>query len=431
MKHFFIMSLIIITASLCVSTIYADEEGCESTVFLDDFGFYVPLAVYTDMFGTYEFWLEFDYAPSSDSELLWELTASGAIDNTVEGEGCESARFTEGFGLYIPSALLEASEYWLEFVYAPSVENDLLWELTDYGLTDSLLFNLPDTGQTKSYTDIWGEDSDYTINPPSYTDNADGTVTDNNTGLMWQQEDNSTEYNWYMASGTYDDEYNPDTTDVCGNLILSNYNDWRLPTLKELSYIIDYGNYQPAVDTTYFPTTKSAPYWTANTDAREIYVGNAWNILFSYGYGESKAASDNAYVRCVRGAEDISNNFTDNDNGTVTDNHTGLLWQNESSDIQRNWEDALTYCEDLTFVGFDDWRLPNINELMSITDYGLYEPVADIAFFSNIKSSPYWSSTADASFSIKAWHIGFGYGNKHVANGKSGEGYALCVRNRN
>ena len=49
--------------------------------------------------------------------------------------------------------------------------------------------NLPDTGQTTSYTATFGEDNDYTINVPSFTDNGNGTITDNVTGLMWQQGD--------------------------------------------------------------------------------------------------------------------------------------------------------------------------------------------------------------------------------------------------
>ncbi|MEI7509315.1 MAG: hypothetical protein WCJ62_07610 [Flavobacterium sp.] len=48
---------------------------------------------------------------------------------------------------------------------------------------------LPDTGQTTSYTSTFGEDNDYNINVPSYSDNGDGTVTDNVTGLMWQKAD--------------------------------------------------------------------------------------------------------------------------------------------------------------------------------------------------------------------------------------------------
>ena len=48
---------------------------------------------------------------------------------------------------------------------------------------------MPDTGQTGSYTSTFGEDNDYNINVPSYINNGNSTITDNITGLMWQQAD--------------------------------------------------------------------------------------------------------------------------------------------------------------------------------------------------------------------------------------------------
>ena len=59
-------------------------------------------------------------------------------------------------------------------------------------------FRLPDTGQTTTYTTTSGEDADFIINPPSFTLNGDGPVTDNNTGLMWQQTDGG-EMTWEQA----------------------------------------------------------------------------------------------------------------------------------------------------------------------------------------------------------------------------------------
>ena len=95
------------------------------------------------------------------------------------------------------------------------------------------MINLPDTGQTSSYTATWGEDSDYTINPPSYTDNGDGTVTDNVTSLVWQKESVS-DFEWGEAI-TY-----------CKDLTIEGYSDWRLPTKKELVSIVDFGTYSPS-----------------------------------------------------------------------------------------------------------------------------------------------------------------------------------------
>jgi hypothetical protein len=90
-------------------------------------------------------------------------------------------------------------------------------------------FPLSDTGQTGSFTAIPGEDSDFEINPPSLTDNGDGTITDNNTGLMWQKTDGGE-----MTFGN--------AVTYCQNLTLSGCSDWRLPTGNELFSINDYKN---------------------------------------------------------------------------------------------------------------------------------------------------------------------------------------------
>ena len=62
--------------------------------------------------------------------------------------------------------------------------------------------------------------------------------------------------------------------------------------------------------------------------------------------------------------------FNDNDDGTVTDNLTGLMWTKNSQQVagERNWYDAITAYNDLNFAGYNDWRLPNVNELLSLID---------------------------------------------------------------
>jgi len=130
-------------------------------------------------------------------------------------------------------------------------------------------FKLPDTGQTKCYQTVppfgqiacagTGQDGEYNINPMSYTDNGNGTVTDNVTGFMWQKQDDGNVYNWYQATGTYDATYNPTTQDVCSSLNLGGHSDWRLPSRKELITLVDYSIPWPgpATNITYFPNAKS------------------------------------------------------------------------------------------------------------------------------------------------------------------------------
>ncbi|MBU0483642.1 MAG: DUF1566 domain-containing protein [Proteobacteria bacterium] len=129
--------------------------------------------------------------------------------------------------------------------------------------------SLPDTGQTGDYTATFGEDSDYTINPPSYTDHGNGTVTDNVTGLMWQQGNDAVAHNWYQANGVAEATSNPGgATDVCGNLTLAGYTNWRLPSKKELVSILDLDVYNPAINAVVFPGTELSSYWSSTSPTR-------------------------------------------------------------------------------------------------------------------------------------------------------------------
>jgi len=116
----------------------------------------------------------------------------------------------------------------------------------------------------------------------------------------------------------------------------------------------------------------------------------------------------------------------DNGDGTVTDTDTGLMWQKDTALGTYTWEQALSYCESSTLAGYNDWRLPNRNELQSIVDYSRYNPSID-PIFSNTVSSSYWSSTTNAGYPGLAWFVFFGYGD---VNGyeKSGYYYVRAVR---
>jgi hypothetical protein len=122
----------------------------------------------------------------------------------------------------------------------------------------------------------------------------------------------------------------------------------------------------------------------------------------------------------------IAGDFTDNSDGTVTDSHTGLMWQQGEAGSM-NWESAITYCEGTSLAEYTDWRLPNIKELRSIVDDSLYDPSIDTNYFPNAYASYYWSSTTDVSDTPTAWIVDFNDGCVSSYN-KSNGYYVRCVR---
>jgi hypothetical protein len=242
-------------------------------------------------------------------------------------------------------------------------------------------YKLPDTGQTTNHTNTFGEDNDYLINAPSFTINGNDTVTDDNTLLMWQRQDDGTTRNWADA-GTY-----------CSGLSLGGHSDWRLPeAYDEFQSIVDYGESNGLIDSTYFTLSGATQYkyWTSRIQTQA--TKNAFIIFFNSGGVEYSNRTHVFQVRCVRGPS-TTRSFTDNGDSTVTDTKTGLVWQQSTSSQKKNWEDALGLCEGLTLGLQSDWRLPNIKELGSIVDTSVRDPAIDETAFPNTMSERYWSST--------------------------------------
>ncbi|HUU03010.1 MAG TPA: DUF1566 domain-containing protein [Myxococcota bacterium] len=250
---------------------------------------------------------------------------------------------------------------------------------------ESNMINCPVAGQT-----FFGQDAQYTSVLPAYRDNGDGTVTDLNTGLMWQQDPGEKLTNDEAVAGA-------------AHFDLAGYDDWRLPTIKELYSLILFSGIDPSgyegtdtsgmvpfIDTDYFvfeygdPTageriidaqfTTSTRYvsTTMNGDETVFGVNFADGRIKGYGTGPmpGQTTDKTFFVLYVRRDNDPGETiFTDNGDGTVTDQTTGLLWQQDDSDLGLNWEGALAYCESLDLANHSDWKLPNAKELQSIIDY--------------------------------------------------------------
>ncbi|MEI7894520.1 MAG: DUF1566 domain-containing protein [Myxococcales bacterium] len=123
-------------------------------------------------------------------------------------------------------------------------------------------------------------------NPASYTDNGNGTVTDNVTGLVWEKNVNSSNFSWADAKA------------YCAGLPTAG-GGWRLPSRMELVSIVDLTKSNPAIDTTAFPNTPSQAFWSASAWAGSS--SGAWNVLFYDGTtGFGYDVSTKLWVRCVR-----------------------------------------------------------------------------------------------------------------------------------
>ena len=122
-----------------------------------------------------------------------------------------------------------------------------------------------------------------------------------------------------------------------------------------------------------------------------------------------------------------SNNFTPQKISgklVVIDSATGLMWQKEYAEY-KTWQEALKYCDDSTYAGYSDWRLPNKNELVSLLNPGKSEiPYSN---FPDMPSDRFWSSSTCVSNVANAWRVSFDYG-VVVSYHKTGTNYVRCVR---
>lgn len=287
------------------------------------------------------------------------------------------------------------------------------------------MMRLPDTGQTASYTNTFGEDADYNSNTPFFILNGNGTVTDTITSLMWQNTDGGemTIENALL---------------YCDTLTLGGSTDWRLPNCHELFSILNHDKVNPAIDTNYFTRTL-ADYWWSNqrqaNDSTKVWVTNAGGGVGNHPKTETISAGGikRFHVRAVRDVDApsiIPNHFINNGDGTTTDIVTALTWQQIPSSDSITWEQALSLADTLTFAGFTDWRMPNIKELQSISDESLISPSVSQTYFSGVNVNHYWSSTSLPNQVTKAWYLDTHFGIT-TYEFKTNKLYLLSVRGGN
>ena len=316
---------------------------------------------------------------------------------------------------------------------------------------------LPTSGLTKCYdktgneilcdsADFPGQDAFFQAGCPTqgrFVDNGDGTVSDNCTGLMWQKDTADVSENGTIGD---DDRLNwQGALKYCENLGFAGFSDWRLPNVRELQTIVDYGHFDPAIHPVL--GALSAWYWSSSGPDHSW----SWHIGFYDGSVFLSDKSADIFVRAVRGESVLpttgqtkcydaaeaevdcaSIDFPGQDGfykagcrseGRFADNGDGVI---DPFDSQR-WQDALQYCENLNFAGHDDWRLPNVRELQSIVDYGR-GPAIDPVF--GVFYGPYWSSTSYEGNPANPWCVWFNSGVVNAGADKFNKPpYVRAVRN--
>ena len=165
---------------------------------------------------------------------------------------------------------------------------------------------LPATGQTISYAS--GDDGAMRAGAVlSYTDNGDGTVTDNSTGLTWQKKTDAnvnTNYTWPGALA-----YVAELNGMNGGAGFAGHNDWRLANIRELLSIVDYSRSDPPIDPVFGPTrgvSNYAAYWSSTSWVGYQPEGNAWGVEFADSYSNPIGVlifgkSSALHARAVRG----------------------------------------------------------------------------------------------------------------------------------
>jgi len=328
------------------------------------------------------------------------------------------------------------------------------------GFTFAGTVSLPQTGQTTKFAA--GDDGDIQAGEawpiPRFTDNGDGTVTDNLTGLMWLKNANciATSYPGFDTDGTTGDGavtwqhaldfvagINNGTYLNCG----AGHTDWRLPNINELESLFNASGGGTSAWLNYFQGINNVQnyyYWSSTTragtpDAAWVFemwldflgfIGKtnpvfAWPVrgttappaqLWRTGQTTTYSTGDDGDLQ--KGVAWPSPRFTVNGD-CVTDNLTGLT-RPKVPNGGGIWQAALDYANGLSLCGYTDWRLPNRKELRSLINYGQYS--TDVWLnsqgFDNVFGGYHWSSTTMADSVARAWIVDM-YGGYTGGNSKT------------
>lgn len=297
-----------------------------------------------------------------------------------------------------------------------------------------------------------------------FTNNGDQTINDNLTGLQWTR-DTVAPTTGSCVGGNY--RLWEDALTYVSCLNSTNYlghNDWRLPNINELTSMVNPSQIHGSTWLTGqgFINVLESYYWSNTSytfDTKYAWVAMLNNATISstektgsYSIWPVRAGvpgsgsislpatgqslcydHDGNEITCAGSGQDgelkkgvptvDSGRFINNGNQTVIDSYTGLTWPQDASmptvgtctGDAKIWSEAPNYVACLNsanYLGFNDWRLPNMRELMSLHDRGKESPTAfdhagfNISAPSEYSNTPiYWSSTSVTATPTQVWAV--------------------------
>ena len=320
-----------------------------------------------------------------------------------------------------------------------------------------LPYKIPGTGQSKCYNEsgettppapqdpFFGQDAQTAGNPPKYSLSRDGfTVFDENTGLTWQNSPDTDRDGKLSVKDKLTFAQALKLPAKLNSGKFGGFADWRLPSIKELYSLFLASGTDPSgpresgtagllpfLDTKYFKfaygdTGEGERVIDSQYASGTKYTGKSargGGKLFGVNFADGRIkgydlvmpgrGEKTFFVICVRGNPAYGkNDFRDNGDGTVTDRASGLTWTKADSGKGLNWKEALAFAQaqnKKSFLGHNDWRVPNIKELQSLVDYSrspdatdsaAIDPVFECARITNEAGTGdypfYWSSTTHA-----------------------------------
>jgi hypothetical protein len=283
--------------------------------------------------------------------------------------------------------------------------------------------------------------------PNDFVDNGDGTITDRTTGLMWEAGGSSSEVLYFKAQHRIK---------RLNKKKYMGYEDWRIPTLEELSSLLEPKKNEKGQHINALFNPKQKTCWSSDrhTGPNRFFY---YTVEFSHGKvswavvpRRSRFAEEGYhYVRAVRSVvkkpkiirvklrsdpnsdlwdDDIEemikkhnffakdkndggsfpNDFVDNRDGTITDRVTGLMWDKGGSSSAVKYITAERLVRRLNkekYLGYQDWRIPTLEELCSLLEPKINEKGQHINALFKPKQKTCWSSDRHSTMFRYFYHL--------------------------